>query len=91
VHKRSLKPKTKDHRITEASSAHLKLKGEGDASRFYQKRILNKKIVCQRSLKPKTKDRQITEARSTHLMLKGKGDTFWFYLKRILNKQSVRK
>jgi hypothetical protein len=34
--KRSLKPKTKDHHITKASSAPLMLKGKGDAFWFYQ-------------------------------------------------------
>jgi hypothetical protein len=41
--KKSLKPKTKNHQITKASSAHLTLEGEGDTFRFYRTRILNSK------------------------------------------------
>jgi hypothetical protein len=34
--RRPLKPKTKNRYITKASSAHLTLKGEGDAFWFYR-------------------------------------------------------
>jgi hypothetical protein len=83
-----LSKKTKDHQITEGSSAHLMRKGEDDAFQFYRTRILNKQSVRKRSPKLKTKDHQITKLSSTHLTLKGEGDTFHFRRTLILNGKS---